>query len=66
MPYVLSIVLVAVGLLILAALLFRTYRAVRRFRSVQRDVAADVGDHTGLIKARFAGIRVGLAERRRG
>jgi hypothetical protein len=59
-----SIVLLALGLLLLVLFLIRMYRTVRRFRAVEKHVAADLKDRSGLVKARMAGIRVGIAERR--
>lgn len=66
MPYVLSLVLLGVGLLLLLVLLIRTIRVLGRVRALQKRVASDVGDRTGLLKARSAGLRVALSERRRG
>ncbi|GAA0514353.1 hypothetical protein GCM10011581_36470 [Saccharopolyspora subtropica] len=65
MPYVWSLVLLAVGLVLLALLLVRVVRGLRRFRSVQRQVVDDLNDRSGLVKARVAGLKVAFAERRR-
>jgi hypothetical protein len=62
-PYVLSLVLLAVGLLLLALLLVGAYRALRRVRAAQRQVVSDIRDRTGLLTARAAGVRVAITER---
>ena len=64
-PYVLSLVLLGAALVLLGVLLVRAYAVLRRFKSVQREVAADIADRSGLVKARLAGLRVAFAERRR-
>lgn len=64
MPYVWSLVLLVLGLILLAALLLRMSRELRRFKSVQRRVAHDLDDRSGLVKARVAGLKVAFAERR--
>ncbi|GAA4618086.1 bacteriophage holin [Saccharopolyspora hordei] len=66
MPYVWSLVLLGAGLVLLVVLLVRLLREVKRFQSVQRQVAHDLADRSGLVKARAAGLGVALAERRRG
>ncbi|MBE9373544.1 bacteriophage holin [Saccharopolyspora sp. HNM0983] len=63
--YVPSLVLLTAALVLLALLLVRVYREVRRFQGVQQRVVRDVGDRSGLLKARVAGLRVAFAERRR-
>lgn len=65
MPYVSSLVLLGLGVLLLALLLIKMYRALRRFRAVQKQVTADINDRSGLVKARMAGVRVAVGERRR-
>ncbi|HVV14787.1 bacteriophage holin [Amycolatopsis sp.] len=64
MSYLPSIVLAAAGLLILAALLFRLFRLLRRFRSTMSMVLTDYNDRAGLVRARAAGVRYALAQRR--
>ncbi|MEV5536177.1 bacteriophage holin [Saccharopolyspora shandongensis] len=64
MPYVWSLVLLAVGLVLLALLLVRLFRELRRFKAVQRQVLHDLDDRSGLVKARVAGLKVAFAQRR--
>lgn len=63
--YLPTVVLLAVAVLLLVLLLVRAHREVRRFQSAQRRVAHDLGERSGLLKARIAGLRVALDERRR-
>lgn len=63
--YVPTLVLLAVAVLLLVLLLVRVYREVRRFQGEQRRVARDFAERSGLLKARVAGLRVAVAERRR-
>lgn len=65
MPYVTSLVLLGVGLLLLLLLLLNVYRVLGRFRAAQKEVAGDLDDRGGMVKARVAGIRVAIDERRR-
>lgn len=65
-PFVWTLVLLAVGLVLLVFLLVRTLMEVRRFRRVQRGVAHDLADRSGMVKARAAGLKVALSQRRRG
>ncbi|GAA2359400.1 hypothetical protein GCM10009854_42590 [Saccharopolyspora halophila] len=65
MPYVWTLVLLAVGLILLVWLLVRSFLDVRRFRAAQRRAARDFGERSGLIKARVAGLKVAFAQRRR-
>ncbi|SEF62322.1 hypothetical protein SAMN02982929_00231 [Saccharopolyspora kobensis] len=58
--------LLGAGLVLLVLLLVRVLREVSRFKSVQRQVAHDLADRSGLVKARAAGLKVAFAERRRG
>ncbi|MBQ0926416.1 MULTISPECIES: bacteriophage holin [Saccharopolyspora] len=66
MPFVWTLVLLAVGLVLLVFLLVRTLMEVRRFRRVQRGAAHDLADRSGMVKARAAGLKVALSQRRRG
>lgn len=66
MSYLPSILLAAAGLVVLVLLLIRSVRGLRRFRSAMSMVTADYTERTGLIKARSAGLRVAIAQRRRG
>lgn len=66
MPYLPSIVLAVAGLLLLGFLVTRTFRALRRFSAVRNAAVTSTGDRAGLIRARAAGIRVALGQRRHG
>ncbi|MCX2732795.1 bacteriophage holin [Saccharopolyspora sp. NFXS83] len=66
MPYVWSLVLFVAGVLLLLVLLVRFFTLLRRVKKVQREVANDVSNRSGLLKARIAGLQVALAERRNG
>ena len=61
-----SLVLLGLGLLLLLLLAIRMFGALRRLRAMQRRAVSDLDDRRGLLKARVAGVRVALAERRRG
>lgn len=63
MPYVVSILLLVLGLVLLVLRVLGVLRALRRFRSTQVEVAGHVEDRVGLLKARTAGVRVAVAER---
>lgn len=65
MPYVTSLVLLGAGLLLLILLLLNAYRVLGRFRAAQKEVVDDLNDRSGMVKARVAGIRVAIDERRR-
>ncbi|NKQ52546.1 bacteriophage holin [Amycolatopsis sp. K13G38] len=65
MSYLPSILLAVVALLLLAALAFRVAGGLRRFRSTLSMVMTSTNDRTGLLRARVAGVRVALAQRRR-
>jgi hypothetical protein len=60
----LAIVLLVLGLVLLVLFAVRSYRALRSLRSAQKIVVDDVNDRVGLLKARVAGMRVRLAQRR--
>lgn len=64
MPYVLSLGLLVLGLLLLLGVALTVYRALRRFEAGRMRVRSDVGERSGLLKARVAGLRVALDERR--
>ena len=64
MPYLPSLVLIALGLVVLVALGVRVVGALRRFRAASTLVGDRVGDGAGLLRARFAALGVALAERR--
>lgn len=63
MPYVVSILVLVLGVLLLVACVLGVLRALRRFHSAQVEVAGHVQDRVGLLKARAAGLRVAFAER---
>ena len=65
MPYVWTLVLLAAGVILLAWLLVRSFLSIRRFRAVQRQVAREIADRSGLVNARVAGLKVAFAQRRR-
>lgn len=66
MPYIWSLVLLVLGVVLLLAFLIRLFGALRRARAVQRRVVSDLEDRTGMLKARAAGLRVAVSERRNG
>ncbi|GHF51796.1 putative membrane protein [Amycolatopsis bartoniae] len=65
MSYLPSIVLAVVGLVLLAVLLIAVSRGLRRFRSAMSMVRTSTSERTGLLRARSAGVRVALEQRRR-
>lgn len=66
-PYFWStVVLLALGVVLLVAFVVRMFGAVRRFRAAQKQVTDDVTDRAGLLRARVAAVRVAIAERRHG
>jgi hypothetical protein len=64
-PYLPTIALAVLGLLILVLLLVRTARVLRGFRRTASMVAANTQDRAGLVRARSAALRLAFAERRR-
>lgn len=64
MSYLPSILLAAAGLLLLVVPAFRVAGGLRRFRSTVSMVMTSTNDRTGLLRARAAGVRVALAQRR--
>lgn len=65
-PYVWSLVLLVLGVVLLLAFLIKSLRVLRRTLSVQRSALTDVKERTGLLKARIAGLRVAVTERKNG
>ena len=65
-PFVWTLVLLAAGLVLLVFLLIRTLLEVRRFQRVQRSAAHDLADRSGMVKARVAGLKLAISQRRRG
>ncbi|MFC4003387.1 bacteriophage holin [Prauserella oleivorans] len=64
MFYVLSVVLVAAGLVVLGTVLVRVGGAVNRYQRAVSTVRADARDHLGLLRARSAALGVAVGERR--
>jgi hypothetical protein len=64
-PYLPTVALVAIGLLLLVALLVRTVKVLRGFRRTASMVATNTQDRAGLVRARTAALRVAFAERHR-
>jgi hypothetical protein len=64
-PYLPTVVLVAIGLLLLVLLLVRTVKVLRRFNQTASMVATNTQDRAGLVRARSAALRVAFAQRRR-
>jgi hypothetical protein len=62
--YVPTIVLVAIGLILLVALLVRVRNALRLFGQTASAVATNTQDRTGLLRARSAAVRVAVSELR--
>lgn len=60
LPYLLSLALVAAGLLVLALVGVRVVGGLRRLRAVQVSAAATVRDRSGLLRARSAALRVAI------
>ena len=58
--------LLVLGVVLLLAFLIRLFGALRRTRAVQLRVVSDMADRTGMLKARVAGLRVAVSERRNG
>jgi hypothetical protein len=63
--YLPTIVLTALGLVLLLVLLVRTVKVLRAFKQTASMVATNTQDRAGLIRARSAALRVAFAERRR-
>jgi hypothetical protein len=64
-PYLPTVALAALGLLLLVVLLVRTCKVLRAFRQTASMVATNTQDRAGLLRARTAALRVAFAERRR-
>lgn len=62
--YVPTIVLVAIGLVLLVALGVRVRKVLRLFGQTVSIVATNTQDRTGLLRARSAALRVAVAQRR--
>jgi len=64
MSYLPTLIVVAVGLLLLVVLLVRVSRHVRRFNRAAAAFGAHIGHETGTLKARYAALRVAMTETR--
>ena len=63
-PYIPTLALIALGLIVLVAIGVRVIRSLRRFASTRTLVGDRVGDGVGLLKARSAALKVAFAQRR--
>jgi hypothetical protein len=63
--YLPSILLAVAGLVLLVVLLIPVVRVLRRFRSAMSMVRTSTNARAGLLRARSAGLRVALQQRRR-
>ncbi|OLF18076.1 bacteriophage holin [Actinophytocola xanthii] len=64
MSYLPTWIVLAVGLVLLVAVLVRVARTVRRFGTTAASVNARIGDETGHLRARSAALRVAMKETR--
>ncbi|WP_086825124.1 bacteriophage holin [Allokutzneria sp. NRRL B-24872] len=64
MPYLLSLLLVLVGLAVLLFVAVRVFRSLSRFGAAAAAVGGHVDDRAGLLRARTAALKVAIAERR--
>lgn len=65
MPYLISALAAAVGVVVLIALLVRLAGPTRELARTARASGARLADRRGLLTARIAALRVQLAQRRR-
>jgi hypothetical protein len=65
MPYLPSIALLILGLLLLVAVGLAVLRAVRRFTGAAAAANDRVSDQSGLLRARTAAVGVAIRQRRR-
>ncbi|WP_040925692.1 bacteriophage holin [Saccharomonospora marina] len=65
MFYELSVVLVVLGIAALAILGTRVTRLLRRYGDTASMVSTSTRDHLGLLRARWAALRVAVGGRRR-
>ena len=63
-PGVLALALAALGVVLLVVFVVRAVRTLRRFSAVRTLVSGDLHDRVGHLKARGAGLRVALEQRR--
>jgi len=62
--YLISIAVAVLALVLLAVVLLRTVAELRRARIVLTELLGDQSDRAGLLRARIAGLRVGVAQLR--
>ncbi|WP_075740473.1 bacteriophage holin [Actinoalloteichus fjordicus] len=65
MSYLLSGLMIALGLLLLVVVVLRLLRSVRTVRRAQSRLRRTVEDRGGLLRARLAAVEVAVKERRR-
>lgn len=63
-PYVLSLSLLVLGLVVLVLVLAATWRRSRRALRVYRHALGALADRGGMLRARWAALRVAIAHRR--
>ncbi|RZQ63665.1 bacteriophage holin [Amycolatopsis suaedae] len=63
MSYLPSIALAVAGLVLLVVLLIRLVRGLRALRRTSSMVATDASDRAGLLRARYAAVRVAVTQR---
>lgn len=63
MPYLPSIALLAFGLVLLGVLMVRLVVGLRRLNRTTTMVVANTKTNVGLLRARAAAVRVGIAQR---
>jgi hypothetical protein len=63
-PYLPSLALIVLGVVVLALIAIRVIRSLRRFRAASTLVGDRVGDGVGLLRARSAALAVAFAQRR--
>ncbi|MGM1059198.1 bacteriophage holin [Saccharothrix sp. Mg75] len=64
MPYLPTLLLIALGVVVLVVVGVRVIGSLRRFRAASSLVGDRVGDGVGLLRARFAALGVAVAARR--
>jgi hypothetical protein len=65
-PYLVSLLTIAAAAAVLLVLLIRLAGRVRRLAGIARLTRTSFADHTGLLTARIAALRVELDRRRHG
>lgn len=64
MPYIPTFVLLAVGVVLLAVLVIRLAKGLRRFNRTTSMVVTNTKERVGLLRARAAAVRVAFAQRK--